>query len=131
METSLPIFVSPAAMAGLGHPEGEKNIARGAGKAGIIQAVRKRDTGFRFYLAYLRSTSLCWYFRQISSNASCTVEEIADVRSEGQPLIFQVRRPFFLDLPVSTGSLTQLFLLVLVALHCQGAEKFRGKAQRD
>ncbi|KAG8932106.1 Cytochrome b2, mitochondrial precursor [Tulasnella sp. 418] len=28
--SSLPIFVSPAAMAGLGHPEGEKNITRGA-----------------------------------------------------------------------------------------------------
>ncbi|KAG8878013.1 Cytochrome b2, mitochondrial precursor [Tulasnella sp. 331] len=37
IKSSLPIFVSPAAMAGLGHPEGEKNITRGAGKEGIIQ----------------------------------------------------------------------------------------------
>jgi len=38
--TPLPIFVSPAAMAGLGHPEGECNITRGAGAMGIIQGVR-------------------------------------------------------------------------------------------
>ena len=36
---SLPIMVSPAAMAGLGHPEGEKNITRAAGKEGLIQGV--------------------------------------------------------------------------------------------
>ncbi|KAG8961678.1 Cytochrome b2, mitochondrial precursor [Tulasnella sp. 419] len=62
--SSLPIFVSPAAMAGLGHPEGEKNITRGAGKTGIIQG--------------------------ISSNASCSIDEIADARQPGQPLIFQL-----------------------------------------
>ena len=38
--TPLPVFVSPAAMAGLGHPEGECNITRGAGAMGIIQGVR-------------------------------------------------------------------------------------------
>jgi len=38
--TAMPIFVSPAALAGLGHPEGELNITRAAGKAGIIQGVR-------------------------------------------------------------------------------------------
>ncbi|KAG9030433.1 Cytochrome b2, mitochondrial precursor [Tulasnella sp. JGI-2019a] len=64
MKTSLPIFVSPAAMAGLGHPEGEKNITRGSGKEGIIQG--------------------------ISSNSSCTLEEIAGARAAGQPLIFQL-----------------------------------------
>ena len=37
--TPLPIFVSPAAMAGLGHPEGECNITRGAGTTGIVQGV--------------------------------------------------------------------------------------------
>ncbi|KAG8700511.1 Cytochrome b2, mitochondrial precursor, partial [Ceratobasidium sp. 394] len=64
--SSLPIFVSPAAMAGLGAPEGEVNITKGAGKMGIIQG--------------------------ISSNASCTVDEIANARidSEKQPLFFQL-----------------------------------------
>jgi isopentenyl diphosphate isomerase/L-lactate dehydrogenase-like FMN-dependent dehydrogenase len=37
--TAMPIFVSPAALAGLGHSEGELNITRAAGKAGIIQGV--------------------------------------------------------------------------------------------
>lgn len=37
--TPLPIFVSPCAKVGLGHPEGEVSIARGAGRAGIIQVV--------------------------------------------------------------------------------------------
>ena len=39
MPVSLPIYVSPAAMAKLGHPLGEVNITRAAGKAGIIQGV--------------------------------------------------------------------------------------------
>ncbi|KAG8678705.1 Cytochrome b2, mitochondrial precursor, partial [Ceratobasidium sp. 395] len=53
-------------MAGLGAPEGEVNITKGAGKMGIIQG--------------------------ISSNASCTVDEIANARvdSEKQPLFFQL-----------------------------------------
>ncbi|KZP00040.1 L-mandelate dehydrogenase [Calocera viscosa TUFC12733] len=62
--SSLPIFVSPAAMAKLGHPLGEINITRGAYACGIIQG--------------------------ISSNASCTVDEIADARQGQQPLIFQL-----------------------------------------
>ncbi|KDQ20635.1 hypothetical protein BOTBODRAFT_169366 [Botryobasidium botryosum FD-172 SS1] len=62
--TSLPIFVCPAAMAGLGHPLGEVNITRGAGRTGIIQG--------------------------ISSNASCTVDEVAEARTEGQPLVYQL-----------------------------------------
>ena len=39
IKCSLPIFISPAAMAGLGHPEGEKNIVRGAGKEGLLYGV--------------------------------------------------------------------------------------------
>jgi L-lactate dehydrogenase (cytochrome) len=40
IRTSLPVFVSPAAMAGLGHSGGECNITRGAGAMGIVQGVR-------------------------------------------------------------------------------------------
>jgi L-lactate dehydrogenase (cytochrome) len=39
MPVSIPVYVSPAAMAKLGHPLGEVNITRAAGKAGIIQGV--------------------------------------------------------------------------------------------
>jgi L-lactate dehydrogenase (cytochrome) len=38
-ETSLPIFVAPAGMAGLAWEGGERGLARGAGEAGIIQMV--------------------------------------------------------------------------------------------
>jgi len=62
--STMPIFVSPAAMAKLGHPLGEVNITRGAYACGIIQG--------------------------ISSNASCTIDEIADARQGQQPLIFQL-----------------------------------------
>lgn len=38
-KVSLPIYISPAAMAKLGHPDGELNLTRGAGKTGIVQGV--------------------------------------------------------------------------------------------
>lgn len=38
--TSLPIFISPAGMAGLAHPLAEKGLAKAAGVCGIIQMVR-------------------------------------------------------------------------------------------
>ncbi|TIB03312.1 hypothetical protein E3P96_01932 [Wallemia ichthyophaga] len=63
-KSALPIFISPAAMARLGHPLGEINLTKGAAQTGIVQG--------------------------ISSNASCTLEEMCDARSEGQPLIFQL-----------------------------------------
>jgi L-lactate dehydrogenase (cytochrome) len=40
-ETSLPIFISPAGMAGLAHPEGERVLAKAAGECGIIQMVSR------------------------------------------------------------------------------------------
>lgn len=68
IETRLPVFISPAAMAKLGHPLGELNLTKAAGECGIAQA--------------------------ISANASCAVEELFEARKdETQPLIFQVRLP--------------------------------------
>lgn len=61
---SLPLYISPAAMAKLGHPDGELNLTRGAGKANIIQG--------------------------ISANASVGLDEMLDVRKEGQPVIYQL-----------------------------------------
>lgn len=64
-ESSLPIFIAPAAAAKLAHPEGEMALARAAGRQGIVQVV--------------------------SSNASCSVEEIAGARvNENQPLFYQL-----------------------------------------
>ncbi|KAM0750645.1 mitochondrial fmn-dependent dehydrogenase [Meredithblackwellia eburnea MCA 4105] len=61
---SLPVVIAPAAMAKLGHPLGEINLTRAAGRWGAIQV--------------------------ISSNASCSVEEMFEARNEGQHLIFQL-----------------------------------------
>ncbi|KAL1651024.1 hypothetical protein SLS61_005541 [Didymella pomorum] len=51
-------------MAKLGHPFGEVNLTKAAGRSGIVQA--------------------------ISANASCGLEEMFNARLEGQPLIFQL-----------------------------------------
>jgi isopentenyl diphosphate isomerase/L-lactate dehydrogenase-like FMN-dependent dehydrogenase len=40
MPSSLPIFIAPAALARLGHPDGEMNLVRAAGRTGILQGVR-------------------------------------------------------------------------------------------
>ncbi|KAH9049132.1 FMN-dependent dehydrogenase-domain-containing protein [Lactarius hengduanensis] len=64
MASSLPIFVSPAALARLGHPDGEMNLVKAAGKAGILQG--------------------------ISNNSSCSIAEIMSVKQPGQHLIFQL-----------------------------------------
>lgn len=63
-KSSLPIYIAPAAMAKLGHPLGEVNLTRGAGSTGIIQG--------------------------ISSNASCSMDEMLAEREEGQPLFYQL-----------------------------------------
>ncbi|KAI0321804.1 FMN-dependent dehydrogenase-domain-containing protein [Amylostereum chailletii] len=62
--SSLPIFICPAALARLGHPDGEMNMVRAAGKAGILQGV--------------------------SNNASCSTAEIMSAKLPGQPLLFQL-----------------------------------------
>ncbi|KAF8922501.1 FMN-dependent dehydrogenase-domain-containing protein [Mucidula mucida] len=63
-KSAIPVFVSAAGLAKLGHPLGEVNITRGASKGSIIQTV--------------------------SSNASSSYSEIAAATSPGQTLFFQL-----------------------------------------
>ncbi|KAI5117291.1 hypothetical protein M0805_006813 [Coniferiporia weirii] len=64
-KSTIPVFVSAAALAKLGHPAGEANITRGCGRSGLIQMV--------------------------SSNASLSYAEIASARvCSDQPLFFQL-----------------------------------------
>ncbi|KAL1749052.1 FMN-dependent dehydrogenase-domain-containing protein [Schizophyllum fasciatum] len=63
-KSSIPVFVSGAAMAKLAHPDGELNITRGCAAQGIIQMV--------------------------SSNASYSYAEIAHAAGPEQPLFFQL-----------------------------------------
>ncbi|KAH9926689.1 FMN-dependent dehydrogenase-domain-containing protein [Fomitopsis serialis] len=62
--SSLPIFICPAALYRLGHPDGEMNAVRAAGQEGIIQG--------------------------ISNNASCSTEECVSAKLPGQGLVFQL-----------------------------------------
>ena len=65
MSSKLPIMISPAALARLGHPLGEANLVRGAHRMGIIQIV--------------------------SSNASLSYQEIMNARPDpNQALWFQL-----------------------------------------
>ncbi|EGN96174.1 hypothetical protein SERLA73DRAFT_185785 [Serpula lacrymans var. lacrymans S7.3] len=64
-KSSIPVYISGAALARLGHPEGEANLTRGAYKTGIIQ--------------------------MISTNASLSYGQIAAARgSPDQPIFFQI-----------------------------------------
>ncbi|KAJ6621231.1 FMN-dependent dehydrogenase-domain-containing protein [Mycena sp. CBHHK59/15] len=63
-KSSIPVFVSGAALAKLGHPLGEANIAKGANTTSIIQMV--------------------------SSNASMSPAEIIAASGPSQPLFFQL-----------------------------------------
>lgn len=42
IDSELPVYIAPAAMAKLGHPLGEVNLTRAAGECGIIQSVSFR-----------------------------------------------------------------------------------------
>lgn len=63
-DVSLPIYISPAAMAKLGHPNGEANLTKAAGEAKIIQG--------------------------ISANASVSLDETLANRKADQSLIYQL-----------------------------------------
>ncbi|KAJ5730824.1 uncharacterized protein N7483_005332 [Penicillium malachiteum] len=62
--SAMPLFISPTAMAKLGHPLGEVNITKAAGQNGLIQ--------------------------MISSNASCGLEEFFAASKDTQNLMFQL-----------------------------------------
>ncbi|KAG9041595.1 Cytochrome b2, mitochondrial precursor, partial [Tulasnella sp. UAMH 9824] len=61
---SLPVFICPAALARLGHPEGEVNIVQAAAKEGVAQG--------------------------LSINASCSLDEIQEAKTSDQTLFFQI-----------------------------------------
>ncbi|KAJ3517377.1 hypothetical protein NLJ89_g549 [Agrocybe chaxingu] len=63
-KSTIPVFVSGAALAKLGHPDGEINITKGASKGGIIQMV--------------------------SSNASLSPNAIMDAADQHQTMFFQL-----------------------------------------
>ncbi|KAL8686582.1 MAG: hypothetical protein Q9218_007006, partial [Villophora microphyllina] len=71
----MPLFVSPAALAKLVHPEGEKAIARAVGRKGVVQCGEK-----------------------VSTNASYSITDIVSALPSSPP---QLEPPIFFQLYVS------------------------------
>ncbi|ESK91906.1 mitochondrial cytochrome [Moniliophthora roreri MCA 2997] len=63
-KSSLPVYISATALGKLGHPDGELNLTRAAGKHGVIQ--------------------------MIPTLASCSFDEIVDAAKPDQPLFLQL-----------------------------------------
>ncbi|KAF9012545.1 glyoxylate dehydrogenase [Cyathus striatus] len=63
-KSSLPVYISATALGKLGHPDGELNLTRAAGKHGVIQ--------------------------MIPTLASCSFDEIVDAAQPGQPMFLQL-----------------------------------------
>jgi L-lactate dehydrogenase (cytochrome) len=63
-KSSLPVYISATALGKLGHPDGELNLTRAAGKHGVIQ--------------------------MIPTLASCSFDEIIDAAKPDQPLFVQL-----------------------------------------
>lgn len=57
LASSLPIFICPAALYRLGHPDGEMNAVRAAGQEGIVKSVRPLSYVFPSTRAH--TTRLC------------------------------------------------------------------------
>lgn len=66
VKSSMPLFIAPAAMGKLAHPDGERCLVRGAARAGIPYGV--------------------------STHASCSHKELAQTATPDQSLFFQVRQ---------------------------------------
>lgn len=73
VDSRLPLFVSPAAMAKLIHPDGECAIARACESRGIMQGVRFPRLG----------RVLCPLTFQISNNSSYTMDELRAAAPSG------------------------------------------------
>ncbi|KIK67447.1 hypothetical protein GYMLUDRAFT_37569 [Collybiopsis luxurians FD-317 M1] len=63
-KSSLPVYISATALGKLGHPDGELNLTRAAGRHGVIQ--------------------------MIPTLASCSFDEIVDAAHPNQPLFLQL-----------------------------------------
>nr|P32953.2 RecName: Full=(S)-mandelate dehydrogenase, mitochondrial; AltName: Full=Flavocytochrome b; AltName: Full=L(+)-mandelate dehydrogenase; Short=L-MDH; Flags: Precursor [Rhodotorula graminis]CAA04758.1 L-mandelate dehydrogenase [Rhodotorula graminis] len=101
--TPLPIFVAPAGLARLGHPDGEQNIVRGVAKHDILQVV--------------------------SSGASCSIDEIFEVKEPDQNLAWQ----FYVhsDKKIAEEKLKRALALGAKAIFVTVDVPVLGKRERD
>lgn len=109
-------------MAKLGHPDGEVNLTKGAGNTGIIQVVSRR--------CRVSTVTRADQGGQISSNASCSLEEMDAARSTpDQPLFFQlyVNR----KREVAKELISKVNRLNMSAIFLTGDAPVGGKRERD
>lgn len=84
-KTSMPVFISPAAMGRLAHPDGEKCLLRAAAAHDIPYIVR-----FSSFLRAGHDSRLIEPLLQVSANSSVSFEELAAMASPTQTLFYQV-----------------------------------------
>lgn len=102
-QTPLPIFVAPAGLARLGHPDGEQNIVRGVAPHNILQVV--------------------------SSGASCSIDEIFAVKEPEQNLAWQFYVPS--DKALAEEKLKKALALGAKAIFVTVDVPVLGKRERD
>ncbi|KAF9821918.1 hypothetical protein IEO21_00348 [Rhodonia placenta] len=88
--SSLPIFVSAASLGKLGHPLGEVNITRGAGRTGIIQMVSTYSSCSHAEIAAARVNASQPLFLQLYKDKNSPVSEklLRDVEGLGYNAVF-------------------------------------------
>ncbi|KAK9381515.1 FMN-dependent dehydrogenase [Kockiozyma suomiensis] len=85
VSTTLPIFVSPAALARLAHPDGEKAIARACGKQGILQMI-SNNASLKYpdiTSAKISSEQPFAFQLYVQNERSRSVEQLKDVVATG------------------------------------------------
>jgi hypothetical protein len=88
--SAIPIFVSGAALAKLGHPLGEANIANGAGQTGIVQMVSSNASLSFAEIAAARTSPDQIQFFQLYKHKdnSVALQRIREVEQLGYKAIF-------------------------------------------
>ncbi|KAG2023335.1 cytochrome b2 [Coprinopsis cinerea AmutBmut pab1-1] len=88
-QSAIPVFVSGAALAKLGHPKGEVNITRGAWKEGIIQMVSSNASlSYTEIMAAAAPSQVLFFQLYKNKDDSVAVERVREVERLGYRAIF-------------------------------------------
>lgn len=89
-KSPFPIFIAPAALAKLAHPDGERCLAQGAGNSGIIQVVSSSAsmTPEEIAVGRVRKDQVQFYQLYVVSDHSKTEDILARVKRAGYKGLF-------------------------------------------
>ncbi|KAJ3570720.1 hypothetical protein NP233_g4212 [Leucocoprinus birnbaumii] len=87
-KSSIPVFASGAALAKLGHPEGEANITRGAAQTGIIQMVSFNSSLSYSEIMSAATSSQALFFQLYKQTDSISEQRIREIEALGYKAIF-------------------------------------------